>query len=62
MKLRNSPRGNLKKLEEKASKGKMKQIGLLFEEADIQKLKIKAANQGMTMSEILRKLIKDYLK
>lgn len=62
MKVRNSPRAGLEKIADKAAQGKMKQIGLLFEQGDIQKLKIEAAKQKTTMSEILRKLIKDYIK
>lgn len=51
----------LKKIEEKAAMGKMKLLNFEVEEKDIRKLKAKAALEGVKMSHIIRKLIKDYI-
>ena len=51
----------LEKQKAKTVSGKMKAICLEFEEADIKKLKIKAAQEDTTMSDILRYLIKEYI-
>ena len=62
MKIRRTINEDFEKIKNKASKGKPRRVSLNFEEGDIQKLKIEAAKQKTTMSEILRKLIKDYIK
>lgn len=51
----------LEKQKAKTTSINMKGVCLEFEEADIKKLKVKAAQEGTTMSAILRYLIKEYI-
>jgi hypothetical protein len=61
MKIRKSLNEDLNKIKAKAAVGIMRSLTLHFEEQDIRKLKAKAALEGVKMSDILRKLIKEHI-